>query len=396
MLYFFLSHAPGEDELYVRKFFDDLSEEVRSRVRADQNREVGYLDSIRWGDARWPVDANNALATAQTFIALYSAKYFLTERCGRSWGVFATRLRDHYYATGRRMGSLIPLVWAGEGLAEPPFDQADLEITPHRTPDNEDLRVLIRLQRFRLAYRQFVASVAHRVVETAHSDRLPASPRGTDVTTATDIFAVRAHQDQLAERRRQVFLVLATGTREQMSAVRTNLQFYGTRREDWAPFQPSFPQPLAAQARTIVTRRLLESEVVPIEGLAERLSAESHRSDIVVLLVDAWATRVEPLKHALKAISRRDDVAVLVPANREDEESTVYQGELRSAVLSVFPDRAGYRDLMFRVDIESAGTFDDDLSVALAEAQYRIDHGAHATRPLNERGSTRRPILEGP
>jgi FxsC-like protein len=393
--YFFLSYAPDDDDLFVRRFYHDLSTDISRRIGQQAYADVGYLDDAGRMGSHWPADARAALANCQTFIALCSAKYLLTSRCGKSWEIFTERLRDYRRRNGQHSSALIPVIWAGDGVSDDAFAEEDLDITPHHTPDGEDLRVLMRLNSHRSAYRAFVSSLAHRVVETARTQRLPPAPPGTDIASAVNAFQARPGWRRGAARTQQVCFVVATGTREQMNTIRESVQFYGKQREDWAPFQPTVPQPLAAHARMVASGRLFDSEVVSIEAVPERLSASG--ADIVVLLVDAWATRLESVRTALREIDQRDDaeVAVLVPASRDDPETKAHQSELRTAVMGTFPGRTRRRDSTFRTDIETVGTFDDDLATALAEARHRIYRNRQVRQPASGR-TAGRPILEGP
>jgi FxsC-like protein len=132
--------------------------------------------------------------------------------------------------------------------------------------------------------------------------------------------------------------------------------------------------------------------------MPDRLDPTAARSGIIVLLVDAWATRLETIRQALREIDQRADaeVAVLVPASRDDAETTAYQTELRTAVLGTFPGRKRRRDSTFRTDIQTVASFDDDLATALAEARQRIYRSRQTHRQPTTGRAGRRPILEGP
>ncbi|GLW33014.1 FxsC protein [Actinoplanes regularis] len=392
MLYFFLSCAPDEDEIFVHRLHRDLSAEITRRIGAEPQQVVGYLDAS--GTANWPSDARAALSTCQTFIALWSAKYLGNDRCGRCWGIFADRLRADRSTGDRDADSMIPVLWAAADLPENALAEEDLDLRPHRTPNDDDLRILMRLRSHRPAYRAFVASLAHRVVETAHTRRLPPARLAIDVDGAVNPLAGRRFGHGDGHEATKVYVVIAAGTREQMRTIRDDLRFYGRRREDWAPYQPVAPQSLVARARDIVSDRRLQSEVVSIESVPERLRGGSRR-DILVLLVDAWATRLEHLGRALREIGGRDDsaVAVLVPANRDDPETTAHRSELRREVLETFPGRSSWRDSLFRVGVDSPDDFDTDLSVAIAAAQRRA-YRRGVVEPQPGKGT--RPVLEGP
>jgi FxsC-like protein len=192
--------------------------------------------------------------------------------------------------------------------------------------------------------------------------------------------------------------VVAAGTREQMRIVRQDVGFYGERQEDWAPYQPAVPQPLATRARVVAAERLWGSEVVPIDALGEQIAQAQERNEIVVVLVDAWVTRLEIFRRALAIFDDADQptVVVLVPASRDDLETSRHRTDLRAGVLAILPHCAGRRGPMFRTEIETAGRFDEDLAAALEEAQNRIfGKGRVFRRPVGGPANSR-PILEGP
>jgi FxsC-like protein len=394
MLYFFLSYAPDEDDIFVHRLFRDLSAEIARRIGAEPQQAVGYLDDS--GGNSWPADARAALGTSQTFIALCSSRYLASDRCGRYWGAFIDRIRKDDSDSGEAADALIPVVWAADGVTDDLFSEPGLDIRPHRTPHGDDLRIMMRLRSHRAAYLAFVASLAHRVVETAHAHRLRPAPLGLDLDAVANPFEQR--RQGAAADTTKVYVVVAAGTRDQMRAIRNDLQFYGRQREDWAPYQPVAPQSLAARACGIVSNRRLESEVVPIESVPERLRKGLHR-DILVLLVDAWATHVDDLDRALREIGKQDDeaVAVLMPASQEDRETSARRVELRGQVLKSFPSRSSWHDSLFRIGVDSPDEFDADLSVAIAAAQRRAyRRGWRTQRADAPRSGAGRPVLEGP
>nr|WP_221382471.1 FxsC protein [Actinoplanes polyasparticus] len=396
MLYFFMSYASDEDVIFVRRLHRDLSVEIIRRIGSEPQQAVGYLDDS--SGAKWPVDARNALSSCQTFIPLCSLRYLMDERCGRRWGVFAERVRARQAEMSQSEDRLMPVQWARDDLPDDLFTEPDLDVRPHRAPNGEDLRVLIRLQSHRPAYRAFVTSLAHRVVASAHAYRLPPAQLGIDLDAVPNVFESRLAALGRADLPAKVVVVVAAGTREQMRAVRTDLQFYGVRREDWAPFQPQAVQSVASRAREIASDRRLRSEVVSLESVPERLRT-GPRQDILVLLVDAWAiTWLDHLRSALREIGSRDDATtvVLIPASRDDPETANHRNELRRAVLAAFPGRSVRRDHLFHPEVDSADDFDADLSVAIAVAQRQVSRPTRPEGRSADRHAVGRPVLEGP
>jgi len=391
--HFFLSHAPGEDDIYIARLFGDLCSHVRAALGASGAVNVGYLDPGSFERPSWPADAQAALATCHTFVAICSTRYFLSAHCGRSWSVFAGRLRDYHQLTGRAAPALVPVLWS-DG-ARPFLDELGFE--PHAGSWQEEARVLSRLRSHRPAYRELVASLAGRIVETAARHRLPPAPPELTVETAPDAFDRHPRRlDRTGDAARVSFTVIA-GTRAQMRPIRTNIDTYGTRREDWAPYGPEAPAPVTDRAVAVAAARRFRSELVPLEAVADRIARASQRNEIVVLLVDAWATQLDELRAALRDVNGRTEAAaVLVPTNYADPETAANRSTLRTAVLSAFAGRERRHDLTFHPEIGTPDRFDSDLAVAIAEAENRLMRASPAAPARSGSRPPNRPILGGP
>jgi FxsC-like protein len=136
-----------------------------------------------------------------------------------------------------------------------------------------------------------------------------------------------------------VHFVIAAGTRDEMRVVRQDVGFYGERQEDWAPYHPSLAQSLAARASEIAAERLFGSEVVPIGAVSDQVELAQERNEIVVLLLDSWVLGLESFRRMLARFDQVEEsaVAVLVPASREDVETSEQLVKLRGGVLRAFP-----------------------------------------------------------
>lgn len=390
--YFFLSYAPGEDDIYIARFFRDLCDAVRKALGLDGATNVGYLDPGGAPPPYWPPDAQAALATCHTFVAVCTAQFFLSPHCGRSWGAFADRVRAHQRLTGRPVAGPIAVLWSDGGL---PF-LADLGVEPHPTPEAEAVRVLIRLTSHRSAYEAFVTSLAGRILATTGQYPLPPGRSDRPLDSVPDAFERHPRRLGDVDRPVRISFSVVAGTREQMRPVRANLDPYGSRREDWSPYRPMTPEPVADRAAAVAAARQIGSAVVPLESVADRIAEARQRNEIVVLLVDAWATQLDELRALLRVVNRQPDTAaVLVPTNHADPETAAHLGVLRAAVRAVFPDRGRRRDLAFHPDVDTAERFDSDLAVAIVDAQRRLlRSAAPVDRPALRPAS--RPILGGP
>lgn len=108
--YFFLSYArrsESTDGALVRRFFDDLSDDIR-QLAAAPNDALGFFDnqSLRAG-MRWEQALLSGLGTARTFVALMSPAYFANEWCGREWALFNRRL----HGIDRHIPAILPIFW---------------------------------------------------------------------------------------------------------------------------------------------------------------------------------------------------------------------------------------------------------------------------------------------
>ena len=393
MLYFFLSHAHGDDDSYVAKFFRDLCAEVE-RLVGEVDQEVGFLATAgadSW--ARHPRAVDAALANCRVFIALCSPRYFLSERCGREWSLFADRLRRYERNTHEDPDVLIPIVWA---RADPPASAAEirgrLDAGP-ASPSREGVSQLIRLRSWRRSYVDFVGALARRVVAAANRYDIPPPAPGVDLRSVASAFDYR---ERFA--RGTVHFVVAAGTQGEMGTVRQDVSYYGEQREDWAPFRPDLPEPLVVHAGAVAAERLFGSDVAALDDLADRVDRAYERNEIVVLLVDAWATKLAAYQQALAEIDDRADpaVAVLVSSSESDAETVAHRGQLAAGVRDTFPHNVDRHDPMFRAGIATHQGFDADLVAVLEKAQNRIFRFGRVFRQPSPDVPAGRPLLKGP
>jgi hypothetical protein len=217
--YFFLSYARSDDDDAIQRFFRDLSAEVRAYAGLPTDSDVGFLDvhSMEIG-VTWSRELMLALGRCRTFVALVSPRYQISEPCGREWAVFASRLSLLEERGLPPPPALLPLLWLPPEVVHPvvaavQYQNASMPEAYHRT----GLRQLIRLQRHRDDYLQFIAELAGHIVRSARH-AVPRPPDGLDFDRIPSAFhgaPPRTADERPAE---QVRFVVAAPTRTDLSA----------------------------------------------------------------------------------------------------------------------------------------------------------------------------------
>jgi len=414
VLFFFLSYARGDDDIYVNKFYHDLCGEIRVRTGMGRDREVGFLDthSIEIG-APWSSKLIDALSRCRAFLALCSPAYFLSDACGKEWKIFADRMRLYEETTGVQPPALIPLVWFPPPRMPPVAEAIQYHTDVLGDAYNRDgLRQLIRLQRHRDAYLEFVSAVAEQVVSTAYTHTVPERRTHVEFHHVPNVFQAdpglspAPHLEggipmdaESGPGVQYVHFVIASASRAEINPVRRSLEFYGVTAQDWAPYRPALSSSLGEYACRIAAERSFQSGVAGVEGLANRLDEARRNNQVVVLLVDVWTTRLDEHRNALVEYDQRHEptTAVMIPWSHDDQETQQHWSELADSLRRIFMNNLIRRDdVMFRSSVLTPDAFSADLQVVLEVAKNRIFvKGTVYRRPPGELTSGR-PILEGP
>ena len=413
MLYFFLSYARGDDDDSVQRFFHDLSKEVRAHAGLAAGEEVGFFDvhSLEVG-ATWSPRLVEALSRCQSFIALVSPRYLLSEPCGREWSIFADRVRRYEREVGVSPSVMLPLLWLPPQRL--PEVVAALQYHNDILPEayiRTGLRQMMRLQRNQDSYLELIAELARQIVHTASAHRVPRAASGVDFKDVPSAFHARvsgraAVPGEPGQTPHVQFVVAAPArgdlASDDLAAIDRDRQYYGPTSMDWAPYQPTLPVPIANYARTVAERRSFHSEVADTAGLAERIGDARRTNQIVVLLVDVWSTMLRRYRQVLAECNQLDQdaeepvIAIMVPLNYDDHQAQNHRRQLTDSLRAIFFRRTVHGDdVMFRSSILTYQAFDADLQVVLEAARNRVfSSGTVHNRPSGQ--TVRRPILQGP
>jgi FxsC-like protein len=342
-------------------------------------------------------------------------RYFRSEPCGREWQLFADR-QARYEASASVESSLLkPLMWVPTPPAKMhPAAMSLQHHSAHLGPVYQRLgvRQLMRLHRHQDDYRSLVFELAGQIVEGVERHRIPPGRRAADFNGARNAFRMARdvtsatlamdgrHRAAPLTQPLLVHLVVAAASRVEMAVAREDLSAYGDRPLEWAPYRPPLPVALAEYACDIAADHEFESRVAELPELANRAELASRYNQIVVLLLDAWGTRLEETHRALSAHNARAGqdppatTAVLIPNSRDDAETRRTWPELSRSCREVLHQLA-HDDELYRSAIPTHRAFEGELSGVLEVARNRVYRTGRVHRPPDHDVSTEPPRIDG-
>ncbi|WP_250003778.1 hypothetical protein [Actinoplanes sp. M2I2] len=115
---------PREANRFVRRFFDDLTEDVDNLIGSLPGRHPGFLDVVRGGEL-WEKRLLHAAGTCQVFVSLLSGPYLAGSAwCAREWDLFSRRRvvprPGRAEPTGHDASAIVPVLWAPPAGPLPP------------------------------------------------------------------------------------------------------------------------------------------------------------------------------------------------------------------------------------------------------------------------------------
>ncbi|MDG4831527.1 TIR-like protein FxsC [Solwaraspora sp. WMMD1047] len=401
--YFFLSYARGDEDELVQRFFEDLSTEVRLLAGLPRHEIVGFLDRTIQVGERWPRQLSEALATCRSFLALMTPRYFQSRACGREWHAFADRTARYESVAGVDSSLLKPLMW----VPTPPSKM-------HRAAENIQyysdalgetyqrlgIRQLMRLHRHRDDYRSFTFELATQIVASVESHRLAEGNLVDNFGALPSAFHRNVAQLAESDQPDKPFLthiIVAALPRSDMRAVRQELDVYGDQGLDWAPYRPPLLSPLVEYACAIAENHSLDFRLADLSELSAR-AVQAHRDNqIILLLVDAWVSKVADAQQVLASTDRDKApiTAVLIPKSRDDLETRRNWPDLSMACREIF-GRLANDDELYRSPITSHVAFGETLPEVLEAARNRVHSVGTVRRRPDRHTSNQQARVDGP
>ncbi len=391
---FFFSYARANNDTFLLRFFNDLSQKVRDLRGLKKEAPVGFFDQQIERGEEWDMKVALALRESKVMVCIYSPAYFLSEECGKEWQVFQMRrekYRQELQAQGAAAPTLPPLikgvVWV---IGMPKSLNPTIKSSQYKSGDpNSDLNkeglkyILEKIGRKKDEYKQFIHELGKEIVQAADAYTLPDLDHLLSYRTVPSAFASQATpaaqkaDAAVAVRapKRVRFIVVAADPK-QFGAARSADPYLDNGEGEWRPFWPHDKRSILPFVMNAVSDGELGfvGEDVPFgPDLQKRVEEALEERKIVIILVDRWTVNWKPeYQDILKKFDERNYVncSVLIPQNDDDADAKQKSAEIEQTLKETFEFRMNHNkdSIFFRYSIGSS----DDLRDVLREIVLRI------------------------
>jgi FxsC-like protein len=392
--FFFFSYAHADYDIYLKKFYEDLTKEVNGlTVRA---KPSGFIDraNIGHGD-QWNHTLEVGLRSCRVFVPIYSAPYFASSYCGKEFKVFRDRLHTHLQQQGEEVTDplILPVLWKEESnvLDKIPASIDKIQYSHGTYPPEYLTEGLLQMVRLGMApnnkyydqYWDFVRKFANRIYSVGKTYQLQPAPSLSKLDKVEELFPVTTKPQPYALQgeggpRYVQFIFVAGKQTELPAAQRSVLKFYGPQGgADWKPFLDAKAGSAVELAKEVISEAvegLNYEEVTLSEGLIEQINEAAKQEKIVVVVVDTWTLRLPSYNQWIAPLDEYSSVncLTLVLWNLEDDETDVNEKLLKTAVEGTFTTKISQNAPNFIPTIKCYDDFKTELSQALVRAQAAI------------------------
>jgi FxsC-like protein len=404
---FFLSYSRSNNDAYLKQFFDDICEEIRTKRGLPAIAEVGFFDqrALELGED-WDDSIVEGLKTANVVLAIASPAYFKSEYCGKEWELFRRRIAAAV-PPGQPLPPLLkPVIWA-------PFDAAQVPPRvgvgqfafgdPHAIQNTKGFKYVLKQQQaYKTEYNDLVDRLAQEIIDAGDDHAVPPlaqAPRLRDVASAfaTPAVGQPAHPAVPAitpSGPKHVQFVYIAADPNTFGGMRLREPYVEAGGGDWRPFYPDNTTRVHRFVQSIVATDELDftSEELPFSpNLLNDIQTAWQRRQIVVLIVDAWSLHWNAAyRNVLSQLDQRLDYhwCVLVPWNEKDGEIMAQRQQIEQAIGNTFDrhSRLAPNPMFYRDGIKSA----DDLKSALCDVLTRLKEEIKKRAPVDM------PVPSGP
>jgi FxsC-like protein len=414
---FFFSYTRGNNDEYLKIFFQDLSDEVRGLRGLGVQTDVGFFDQqdIELGET-WDKTISNALRESKVMVSVYSPGYFLSDYCGKEWEIFNRRCQaygDNAQPKPQPPAPCIkPVLWipfkvenVSQRVRAIQFSRGD----PQSISNIEGLRyVRKQIGDYRSEYNAFVHNLAKEIVDTADSYSLPdldpmpslgqvPSAWLADVNPAAQPAGPPARM--LVTSPKHVRFVFVAADPNQFGNVRPPDPYLDNGGGDWKPFYPDMSA-IGPFVQHIVSDQELgftSDELTFSAGLIQEIETAWKERKIVVILVDGWSVNWQQgFQDVLRDFDQRNflNCSVLIPWNENDPVINSQADSISSTLQQTFFFKSSGNSIFYRDKIRNADELRDALRDVLTRIKAEVRKRAEVSRPLPPEIS--KPIISGP
>lgn len=366
MPWFYLSYAHPQSEanvdVRVRRFHADLADALRQRLGADAPQTIGFFDAPGESASRRRELRATALARCRVLVALCSPAYFTDLECHSEWQAFRGRPSNR---GGSAVEAVVSVLWERLWAKLPPGTGFDRGVLAHAY-GVDGLRAALARPRLHLEYEHGVQLAADEILRTADRTGLEA------VEPLVLPSRPEPWQHHPLERTLRI-LVLACSRGTGLPAG-CDPGRYGERPQDWRPYGPAAPLPVAELAAELAATHNCHVQAVEDFRAVAAASDSKGPCPPVLLLLDRWTLLDDVARKMLLGYNdeRRHPMAVMVPWDPGAPDARTYERELQTLTLNTLDRAVGRPKPDFeplRRGIPDPGAFSGLLPRAIHQAR---------------------------
>jgi FxsC-like protein len=397
---FFLSYTRANNDVFLQKFFEELSQAIRDRRGLSQKADVGFFDqrNIELGE-QWDDTIVDALQTSAVVVAVASPGYFKSEYCGKEWELFRRRLAA--MAPGQPLPPLIkPVVWIPFKMAGLPAAVTDGQLTfgdPQAIQNQRGFKHLLKnLQEHQSTFNDLIESLADQITAAADHYQVPRLDAVPQLRKVPSAFALEggAAPPPMRTGPKHVRLVYVAADPQAFGGARCHDAYVDFGGADWKPYYPDDKTRIHRLVQNFVSSDDLDFTSEELQfgaNLVAEIEDAWRKRQIVVLIVDGWSLQWSAdYRSILNQLDRRLDYhwCVLVPRNEKDTDAARLRAQIDAAVGQTFDRHANLapNPLFYRDNISSA----DDLRTQLRDVLTKLKEEIKKRAPVDM------PVPPGP
>jgi FxsC-like protein len=407
---FFLSYTRANNDVFLKKFFDELSQAIRDIRGLAGTAEVGFFDqrNIELGE-QWDQTIVEALQTSAVFLAVASPGYFKSDYCGKEWALFRRRLDA---AARPQLPPLLkPVVWIPFTIEALSATVRQSQLTfgdPQAIQNERGFKYLLKnLQDQQITFNDLIETLAREITTAADAHQVAPLAQVPQLGAVPSAFAAAPDGPAGPPAIRptgpkHVRFVYVAADPNAFGGARTRDPYEDSGGPDWKPFYPDDLTRIHRLVQNFVSNDDLDftSEELPFgQDLVAHVEDAWHKRQIVVLIIDGWTVHWGPqYRTVLQQLDTRLDYhwCVLVPQNDNDHDAAKVRAEIDAAISQTFDRHANLapNPLFYRDNIRTAADLKKNLRDVLTKLKEEIKKRAPVAMPVPAGPS--RTVVSGP